>query len=72
MASTQSYHLMKTNGATRGKTGGEDSPGKAYTYKRGDIVEAPKTEFNHLPEDSVETFSDEKKAEKAREDFLGK
>jgi hypothetical protein len=66
MASTY-YHLMKRNGRTTGKTG---DPGKTYTYDRGDIVAAPKSEFKHLPGGATEAFKSEDKAEDAKEQYL--
>jgi len=66
MATTY-YHLMKRNGRTTGKTG---DPGKTYTYDRGDIVAAPKSEFKHLPDAATERFKSEEKAQAAKEKYL--
>jgi hypothetical protein len=71
MASTY-YHLMKRNGRTTGATG---DPGQTYTYNRGDVVAAPKTEFKHLPDGATEAFKSEEKACTAQEAYrseLGK
>jgi len=66
MASTY-YHLMKRTGRTTGKTG---DPGQTYTYDRGNIVVAPKTEFNHLPDGATARFESEEEAEEAKEKYL--
>ena len=68
MASS-SYHLMKRGGTTVGKTGGDDP--QTHRYDQFDIIEAPKTEFEHLGDD-VETFSSKEKAEKAKEKAIEK
>lgn len=60
MATTEKYHVMRISGRTRGQTKGS----KAYTYEEGDIIEAPATEFSHLPDEQVETYDT---AEEAKE-----
>jgi len=67
MAKSTKYHLMKRRGRTRGKTGDE---GTLYTYDRGEIIEAPSTEFAHLPDGATAKFNDEDEAEAAREQYL--
>jgi len=66
MATSSKYHLMKRNGRTEGKT--EDAP--TYTFERGDIIEAPSTEFAHLPDGATEKFSDREEAEAAKQTYL--
>jgi len=66
MATSSKYHLMKRNGRTEGKT--DDAP--TYTFERGDIIEAPSTEFAHLPDDATEKFSDREEAEAAKQTYL--
>lgn len=66
MATSSKYHLMKRNGRTEGKT--DDAP--TYTFERGDIIEAPSTEFAHLPDGATEKFSDREKAEAAKQTYL--
>jgi len=68
MASTY-YHLMKRSGQTAGKTG-DDGDTTRYSYERGDIIAAPKTEFQHLPGGATKAFSSEEKAQEARDAYL--
>lgn len=68
-SSSNYYHLMLRAGTTTGKTGGDDP--QRYRYQRYEIVEAPKTEFEHLGDD-VRSFSSEEKAQKAGAEALGK
>ena len=60
---------MLRGGVTTGKTG-SDGDSERYRFDRFDIVKAPKTEFDHLPDGDVETFSSEKKAEKAKKEHI--
>jgi hypothetical protein len=58
---------MLRGGVTTGKTGsGDDS--ERYRFDRFDIIEGPKTEFDHLPDGDVETFPSEEKAEEAKKE----
>lgn len=66
MATSSKYHLMKRNGRTEGKTEGAPT----YTFERGDIIEAPSTEFAHLPDGATAKYDDEEEAEAARDQFL--
>ena len=70
MATKNSFHLMKRGGTTTGKTGDDDA--KRYRWDRLDIIEAPKTEFDHLSEGEVETFGSEEKAKTAKKKALEK
>jgi hypothetical protein len=69
MATSSKYHLMKRNGRTEGKTGDDDDT-VTYTFERGDIIEAPSTEFAHLPDGATEKFDDADKAEAAKQTYL--
>jgi hypothetical protein len=66
MATSTKYHLMKRNGRTEGKTEGAPT----YTFERGDIIEAPSTEFAHLPDGATEKFGDAEEAEAAKQTYL--
>jgi hypothetical protein len=60
---------MLRGGVTIGKTG-SDGDSRRYRFDRFEIIEAPKTEFDHLPDGHVETFSSEEKAEEAKKERL--
>jgi hypothetical protein len=67
MATSTKYHLMRRNGRTVGST--EDAP--VYSFGRGDIIEAPSTEFKHLPSGATSKHGSREAAEEARNE-LGK